>query len=271
MIERITKTTGKLEDVWRVVEDYYRVTLSSDTFLELAKMSKNKTETYRQFYMRMEGFVSKHLTKGNVKVEDVTSPAVGDSLIISLKNVIVIIWMSKIHQKLVDFVKVDFAQELKAGNELIELMCRVADNVDNIFARHDAAAGVSLLIGDEETGGNMHHKESGNVFRTEGTSNFQRGQGRSSSWGRGQKPEARVAKPQAPGKTLHCGHCKCLSETLKLRINTNHEPTECYRKDIAVRLVEGEDTSADNYSSAEDIGQHSAVTTSSSNFCPFPE
>ena len=136
-----------------------------------------------------------------MKVEDVTSPAVGDSLIISLKNVIVIIWMSKIHQKLVDFVKVDFAQELKAGNELIELMCRVADNVDNIFARHDAAAGVSLLIGDEETGGNMHHKESGNAFRTEGTSNFQRGPGRSSSWGRGQKPEARFAKPQAPGKT----------------------------------------------------------------------
>ena len=111
MVERITKTTGKLEDVWRVVEDYYRVTISSDTFLELTKMSKNKTETYRQFYMRMEGFVSKHLTKGNVKVEDVTSPAVGDSLIISLKNVIVIIWMSKIHQKLEDFVKVDFAQE----------------------------------------------------------------------------------------------------------------------------------------------------------------
>ena len=270
LVERITKNTGKLEDVWRVVEDYYGVTLSSDTFLELAKMSKNKTETYRQFYMRMEGFVSKHLTKGNVKVEDVTSPAVGDSLTISLKNVLVIMWMTKIHQKLVDFVKVDFAQELKAGNELIELMCRVADNVDNIFARHDAAAGVSLLIGDEETGGNMH-KESGNVFRTEGTSNFQRGPGRSSSWGRGQKPEARVAKPQAPGKTLHCGHCKYLSETLKLRINTNHEPTECYRKDIAVRLVEGEDTSADNYSSAEDIGQHSAVTTSSSNFCPFPE
>ena len=199
-----------------------------------------------------------------------TSPAVGDSLIISLKNVIVIIWMTKIHQKLVDFVKVDFAQELKAGKELIELMGRVADNVDNILARHDAAAGVSLLIGDEETGGNMH-KESVNVFRTEGTSNFQKGPGRSSSWGRGQKPGARVAKPQPPGKTLHCGHCKYLSETLKLRINTNHEPTECYRKDIAVRLVEGEDTSADNYSSAKDIGQHSAVTTSSSNFCPFPE
>ena len=53
LVERITKNTGKLEDVWRVVEDYYGVTLSSDTFLELAKMSKNKTETYRQFYMRM--------------------------------------------------------------------------------------------------------------------------------------------------------------------------------------------------------------------------
>ena len=45
LVEKITKSTGKLADVWSVIDSYYGVTLSSDTFLELAKMSKKKEET----------------------------------------------------------------------------------------------------------------------------------------------------------------------------------------------------------------------------------
>ena len=127
LVEKITKNTGSLADVWKVINSYFGVMLSSDTFRELAKMSKKKEETYRQFYLRMEGFVSKHLTKANIKVEDVTAPATGDILTISLKNVLVIMWMTKIHPRLVGFVKVDFTKELKAGWELIELMGSIAD------------------------------------------------------------------------------------------------------------------------------------------------
>ena len=261
LVEKITKSTGKLADVWTVIDSYYGVTLSSNTFLELAKMSKKKEETYRQFYLRMEGFVSKHLTKGEIKVEDVTSPVTGDILTISLKNVLVIMWMTKIHARLVDYVKVDFSQELKAGKELIELMGSIADNVDNILARHDAAASVSLVLEGEETDGNMLDSPE-NVFRAD-FGNPARGSFRGAGRGRGQGQGGRPVNNK-PGKTLHCSHCKYLSDALKLRISTNHDPTECYRRDIAVRRLEGEEELDDSYEEVEDLAGELSITSLSS-------
>ena len=68
---------------------------------------------------------------------------------------------------------------------------------------------------------------------------------------------------------LHCPHCKYLSEALKLRISTNHEPTECYRKDIAVRRVT-EDNEEEVYEEAEDFsGEHLVNNVKSSPIVPF--
>ena len=152
LVEKITKNTSKMADIWRILEDYFGVALNSETYLGLAKMQKLPSETYRQFYLRMEGFVSKHLTKGGVKVEEITTPARGDCMTISIKNILVIFWMSKIHERLIDCIRIDFAQELRAGRELIELMTRIADNVDSILARHDISSGVSHIEQDEGDG-----------------------------------------------------------------------------------------------------------------------
>ena len=147
--EKICKMTKNLKEVWSVIDDFFGVTLSSETYLELTKLSKKQNETYRQFYLRLEGFVSKHLTKGGVKIEEMQSPARGDIMTISIKNLVVIIWMTKIHPKLVDCVKIDFSQELRGGKELVELMGRIADNVDNILARHDISGAVSMVKEDD--------------------------------------------------------------------------------------------------------------------------
>ena len=71
LVEKITKNSENLESVWKIVDNCFGVTMNSETFMGLAKLSKKETETNRQFYLRMEGFVSKHLTKGGVKVEEV--------------------------------------------------------------------------------------------------------------------------------------------------------------------------------------------------------
>ena len=77
----------------------------------------------------MEGFVSKLLTKAGIKVEvEVEAPITGDTLSITIKNIIVITWMSRIHERLIDCVRVEFASELRGEKELIELMPRIADN-----------------------------------------------------------------------------------------------------------------------------------------------
>ena len=78
LVDKITKNTSQLADIWRILEDFFGVALNSETYLSLAKMQKQQNKTYHQFYLRMEGFVSKHLTKGGVKVEEITTPARGE-------------------------------------------------------------------------------------------------------------------------------------------------------------------------------------------------
>ena len=265
--------TGSLKDVWKVVDTFYGTTLSSFTFLELATMSRLKEETYRQFYMRMEGYVAKHLTTGGVKVENVTSPATGDTLTISLKNVIVIMWLSKISPKLVDYVRIEFGTELKAGRQLIELMGPIADNVESILARHDHAGTVTNILEGEETDDFMHNEAA--ICRTEG---FQGRRNRSN----GPRPNFSqqnkfTARPQnkprdkvdKDGKVLHCPKCQYLSEALRLRISTNHEPSECFRRDLQVRQIEADFDTADDLSESEFVGQSNLVTISSPHHVQF--
>ena len=270
LVDTITGKTGELEDVWNEIDKYYGTCLSSFTFLELATMVKNKEETHRQFYMRLEGFVAKHLAKQGVKVEDVETPATGDILTISLKNLVVIMWMTKIHKRLVDFVKIEYAADLKSGKQLIELMPLVADNVDSILSRHDQAATVNHLQmhGGEEIDDDMH-SQAAEIRRTEG---FQARRNRAPV---NNSPRVDmsglnkfVARPQGKpsnktdkaGKILHCPKCQYLSEALRLRISTNHEPSECYRRDFQVRQVHADDFDiADDFSESEIAGQCSEI------------
>ena len=261
--EKICKTTGSLKEVWNVIDDFYGVKLSSETFLGLTKLTKKSDETYRQFYLRLEGFVSKHLTKGGVKVEELEVPARSDQVTISMKNLIVIIWMTKIHPKLVDCVKVDFAQELRGGKELIELMGRIADNVDNILARHDISGAVAMVT-EDETGDNMHQ---GMINKMDYGQRGQRGRGggRGGFSNRG-RPGRQDQSNRGNG--LKCAHCDYLAQTLRLKINTNHEAQECWRKDIAVRMMSVDDAVTDSFSSAEDQGAQIQMISS---FLTFKE
>ena len=260
LVEKITKNTSSIATIWTILDDYYGTTLNSETYLGLTKMQKHQSETYRQFYLRLEGFVSKHLTKGNVKVEEVTSPARGDTMTISIRNLLVIIWLTKIHDKLVDCVKVDFSQDLRNGTELSQLMPRIADNVDSILSRHDLSSGVSAISVSEELDG-----DTSKVHHIGGSRGGARGGARSRG-GRRDGRGGRQPVNTGPGKQLHCSHCEYLSQTLRLKINTKHEPSECWRKEIAVRLIKTEEDSAEDFSSAEDYGEHMDKFSSKFNY-----
>ena len=295
LVERVTKNTTSVEDVFRAIEEYYGVVCSSDTFLQIAKFTRKPQETYRQFYLRMEGYVSKHLAKAGVTHEDLTAPARGDQLTISIKNLLVIMWMSRIHEKLIDCVRIEFSSELRANTPLISLMSKIADNVDNILARHDNVSSMARLdLGDEEDQvGNEHDVSREAVARhvwdaNEGEythiarigassaprgrnyrNDFHRGARAGRRGGRGGGDAHRTPRGHgngSGGKILNCPHCDYLSHTLRLKIDKQHEPSECPRKDIAVRSVEADD---DDYSTAEDLpGDHACIDHMSSNWCP---
>ena len=297
LVERVTKNTTSVEEVFKVIEEYYGVVCSSDTFLQLAKFSRKPQETYRQFYLRMEGFVSKHLTKPGVKHEELEVAARGDLLTISMKNLLVIMWMQRINERLIDCVRIEFANELRANAPLISLMTRIADNVDSILARHDVAGAVARLeleddgdyVGTEhdvsreaairqvwepnEGEYNPHYinRVGYNFSQPRGARNnaFHRG-------GRGNRPQGgrgggAPPRQQVGGKVLNCPHCDYLSQTLRLKINKQHEATECPRKDIAVRNVDAEEDTAQDFVDfpvEEDQGGNSCVHHISPNWCP---
>ena len=248
LVEKISKTTEDMDGVWTILEQYYGISINSDTFLQIDKMQKKDVESYRQFYLRMEGMVSKHLTKGNVKVEDVTSPADGDTMSITLKNLVVIMWLQKISPKMVDCVRHEYAQELRDGKQLVELMGRISENVESILSKHDVANTIAQVQSEDGGGDSMH-----TVARVDAP---YRGGGRSGrGGGRGGRPGGQQRQQyKQGGKELKCAHCEYLSQTLRLRINTNHEPTECFRKDIAVRLIAMEDGDT-SLESVEDLGK----------------
>ena len=253
LVEKISKTTENMDGVWEVLEQYYGTTLTSETFLQIDKMKKKDVQSYRQFYMRIEGLVSKHLTKGGVKVEDVTSPVTGDTLSITLKNLIVILWLQKINQKMIECVRLEYAQELRQNAQLIALMPRIADNVEGILSKHDIAGQVSQvsLNTNEGVGDNMHTV----AKMTYQPGNGQRGRGGGRQESGGRRSNQPPRRFNQGGKELKCAHCDYLAQTLRLRINTNHEPTECFRKDIAVRLIAMDAAGDTSFESADDLGK----------------
>ena len=216
LVEKISSSTEDMAGVWEIIEQYYGIALNSDTFLQIDKMSKKDVESYRQYYLRMEGLVSKHLTKGGIKIEDVTSPVGGDIMSITLKNTIVIMWLQKISPKMIECVRHEYAQELREGKQLVELMPRIADNVENILSKHDVAGSVNLITDEAGAGDSMH-----NLARVD-TPYRPRGRGdRGGNRGGGRPTGGQTRNtPRQSGKELKCAHCEYLSQTLRLRINT---------------------------------------------------
>ena len=256
LVEKITRTTTSMAGVWELIDQFYGIQLTSETFLALAKLTKKPTESHRQFYLRIEGFVSKHLSKAGVKVEDVTVPQGGDTLTVSLKNVLCIWWMEKIHDKLIDCVKLDYAQELREGKELVALMPRIADNIPSILARHDIAGGVNKVSLEEDTpDDDMQVNKVTRGGYQGGARGGQRGGGRG----------GRQSRPQNNGKGA-CAHCNYLSETLRLKINSHHDPQDCFRKDIAVRLIAWDrESSFETASDIDGIPPENKINNVSSN------
>ena len=116
--EKIINNTTSLNDVFRLIFELYGAELTSDSFLDLAAVKKLPAESHRQLFERMLDHVNKHLTKPNISVDNFTSGATGDSMTLTLLNVIVIMWLQKIDPRLIDAVKLEYATDLRAGTEL---------------------------------------------------------------------------------------------------------------------------------------------------------
>ena len=129
-------------------------------------MKKSSTETPHQFFEKLSSHVQRHLTKPQVEVDNFNSGVTSDKMNLSMMNMITLLWLEKMNPKLIDVVRLEFADELR-NRSLYEIMPRIATLVPQLLQKGDLAAAVNRLSMEEA---DMTEGACSDVFR------FSRGQ-----------------------------------------------------------------------------------------------
>ena len=80
-------------------------------------------------------------------LENVLVPTGGDSLTVSMMNIIALTWLQKIHPDLLKIVRTEFSKELRENTALAALVPRIALSIDAMLAKYDKVSVVNLVVG----------------------------------------------------------------------------------------------------------------------------
>ena len=112
--EKIVSKSTSFESAFFIIEENFGLVPSQESLCDFPELSREPNEPYRQFFDRMVAFISKHLmpaTTSLAKVENVLVPTGGDSLTVSMMNMIALNWLQKIHPDLLKIVRTEFSKE----------------------------------------------------------------------------------------------------------------------------------------------------------------
>ena len=242
--ETLVSGTRGILDVWGAIEDLYGAEISASSFLQINDFRRETEETYKQLYERMLDHCRQHLVADTVKIEG--RATVSDKLTVLSLNLVAIMWINKVHPRLLGIVKVEYAVRLKGKEQIAALVPEIARCADELLARYDQGAGAGarhVTVDDELVGIPMNVNKVGVQPRSgqRNTDGF-----RKSNFNSGFKKDGGKSERKCP-------HCVFLSGALKAKINANHNPDDCYRKDVSIRMVEAWGAVDEEESSGNDI------------------
>ena len=152
LTQKIVKGSTKLQDVWTTIYEHYGCVITAESLLDYVNIKQTSGETYRQFYDKLLSHARLHLPK-NVTVDGVAAGPDGEEMSIHLMNFVAMDWLQKINPQLIDIVKTEYSRELRENQQLVQLVPRIAVNIDSMLARHDVVSGggvARLAVDDEE-------------------------------------------------------------------------------------------------------------------------
>ena len=197
-------------------------------------MTRAPNEPYRQFYDRMIAFLSQHLMQhkvgGDNTVDGTTVPVGGDTLSVTMMNMVAIMWLNKIHVELLSIVRTEYSKELRDNVALSHLVPRISLSIDALLAKYEKVPAVNKLTLQDGTHGQL--EEHADVYRVRGGGRGYRGR---QSGGRRQEPSG------TGGERNFCSGCFYLGRQINAVVNYKHLPAECPRRPALVQLLEAED------------------------------
>ena len=96
--ESLVSGTTSIKDVWGVIEGLYGAEITPASFLSLNNFKRETEESHKQFYERLVDHCRQHLVSDDIKIEGRATAS--DKLTPLTLNLVAIMWMNKIHPKL---------------------------------------------------------------------------------------------------------------------------------------------------------------------------
>ena len=104
-----------LDDVWQAIRLHYGFNTSGANFLDFTNIKPEPEERHEDLYQRMASFIDDNLLKSADSIVHDGDVITEDEMITpSLENLVVLLWLEKVHPKLPALVKQKYATELKA-------------------------------------------------------------------------------------------------------------------------------------------------------------
>ena len=111
----IVDNTKCLEDVWQAIRLHYGFKTSGANFIDFVNIKLDPTERHEDLYQRMASFIDDNLLKKNDNINHDGDLVTSDEIVSpSLENLVVLLWLEKIHPKLPALVKQKYATELRS-------------------------------------------------------------------------------------------------------------------------------------------------------------
>ena len=242
----IVDDSRSVKEVWHTIRLHYNIQTSGANFLDFVNINLEPDEKPEDLYQRMSAFISDNLLKKSsddpiIHDEDDEDDVRNDDEVLSpsLENLVVLLWLQKLHPRLPDIVKQKYAAELK-NRTLFNLKPEISMSIPVLLEDADnSEAKINRSAADTRNyRNNLQHKNfRGNKFSNRSTYNNQR---------------------KTPQNTPNCALCQQAN-----RQNTNHFMSKCRflpeadRKYMAVArqitsIVNDEDNDPDDFAVGDD-------------------
>ena len=131
---QITKNSTSLGDIWAKLREHYGIQTSGSKFIDVFSIRLNPGERYEDLYQRLLAFFEDNLlTNGGGLLHHGEAVVADEEFTPSLENMVVLIWLERIHIGLPGLVKQKYGAELR-NKTLASLKSEISCALDSLLS-----------------------------------------------------------------------------------------------------------------------------------------
>ena len=130
---QIVRNSTSLQDIWGKLREHYGLQTTGSKFIDLVNIRLSPGERYEDLYQRLLAFFEDNLlVSGDSITHHGAQVTVSEDLTPSLENVVVLLWLERIHISLPGLIKQKYGAELR-NKTLSSLKSEISQSLDSML------------------------------------------------------------------------------------------------------------------------------------------